>query len=146
MGGRGSSSGRSGGGGGGRAVGPVFRSTDSSPFHSLGNEDGYFSLQKFDPQTQAAIAAYLDPKATPGSLYAPSQNMNYAMRRGLPLTRSQQAMRDGLMNGMHNLGENLEMTRFCRVDYMADLGCANFDRMKITIVNTLNHRLCRWLS
>ncbi len=138
MGGRGSSSGRSGGGGGGRAAGPVFRSTDNSPFHTLSNEDGYFSLQNFDPQTQAAITAYLDPRATPGSLYAPSQNMNYAMRQGLPLTRSQQAMRDGLMNGMHNLGENLEMTRYCRVDYMADLGCANFDRMKIT---TLQRRL-----
>ena len=136
MGGRGSSSGR-GSGGGGAARSP-FSSTDTSPFHQLGDEDGYFNLQNFDAQTQAAIAAYLDPRATPGSLYAPSQNMNYAMRQGIPLTASQQQMRDGLMNGMHNLGENLEMTRYCRVDYMAGLGCGNFDRMQIS---TLQRRL-----
>lgn len=135
MGGRGSSSGRSGG-----AVAPAtpFPATDSAPFHQLGNEDGYFALQTFDAQTQAAIAQYLDPRATRGSLYAPSQNLNYAMRQGLPLTAAQQTMRDDLMRGMHNLGQNLEMTRYCRVDYMADLGCANFDRMSIT---TLQRRL-----
>lgn len=138
MGGRGSSSGRSGGGGGSSTPRSPFPSTDNSPFHQLADEDGYYNLQNFDAQTQAAITTYLDPRATPGSLYAPSQNMNYAMRQGIPLTQSQQQMRDGLMNGMHNLGENLEMTRYCRVDYMADLGCANFDRMKIT---TLQRRL-----
>ena len=134
MGGRGSSSGRS----GSTAPSSPFLSTDNSPFHQLADENGYYNLQSFDARTQAAITTYLDPRATRGSLYAPSQNLNYAMRQGLPLTPAQQDMRDGLMNGMHSLGQNLEMTRYCRVDYMADLGCANFDRMQIT---TLQRRL-----
>ena len=115
-----------------------FPATDNSPFHTLANEDGYFKKQKFDAATQAAIASYLDPHAVSGTLYSPSQIMNHAMREGKPLTRQQKQMRDGLMKGMHNLGENMTMTRYCRVGFMKDLGCANFDKLTVA---TLQKRL-----
>ena len=102
-----------------------FLATDNAPFHQLTDEDGYFKKQKFDA-------------AVPGSLYSPSQQLNPAMREGKRLTYSQQQMKDGLMKGMHNLGENMVMTRYCRVGYMKDLGCANFDKLSI---GTLQKRL-----
>ena len=111
-----------------------FPSTDNSPFHTLADEDGYFKKQKFDAATKSAIAGYLDPHAVPGSLYSPSQILNHAMREGKPLTQRQKQMRDGLMKGMHNLGENMVMTRYCRVGYMKDLGCANFNRLSIATI------------
>ena len=115
-----------------------FPSTDNSPFHTLADEDGYFKKQKFDPQTKAAIVSYLDPHAVSGTLYSPSQHLNHALREGKRLTPRQQQMKDGLMKGMHNLGENMVMTRYCRVGYMKDLGCANFDKLSIA---TLQRRL-----
>ena len=98
----------------------------------------YFKKQKFDAATKSAIAGYLDPHAVPGTLYSPSQAMNHAMRVGKRLTYSQQQMKDGLMKGMHNLGENMVMTRYCRIGYMKDLGCANYDKLSI---GTLQKRL-----
>ena len=111
-----------------------FPATDKSPFHQLADEDGYFKKQRFDAATKAAIAGYLDPHAVPGTLYSPSQQLNHAMREGKKLTRSQQQMKDGLLKGMHNLGENMVMTRYCRVGYMKDLGCANFDKLTIATI------------
>ena len=104
----------------------------------LADEDGYFRKQHFDAQTKTAITGYLDPHAIPGSLYSPSQILNHAMRKGIRLTQKQQQMRDGLMKGMHNLGENMTMTRYCRVGFMKDLGCANFDKQTIA---TLQRKL-----
>ena len=115
-----------------------FSATDNSPFHTLADEDGYFKKQHFDAATKTAIASYLSPHAVPGTLYSESQHMNNALRKGLKLSRSQQQMKDGLMKGMHNLGENMIMTRYCRVGYMRDLGCANFDKLTIA---TLQKRL-----
>ncbi len=111
-----------------------FPPTDNSPFHQLKDEDGYFKKQRFDAATKSAIAGYLDPHAIPGSLYSPSQQLNHAMREGKRLTYTQQQMKDGLMKGMHNLGENMVMTRYCRVGYMKDLGCANFDKLSIATI------------
>ncbi len=137
MGGRGNTSGRN-RSTGNPAARNLFPATDHSPFHQLADEDGYYRRQNFDAQTRAAIANYLDPWAVPGSLYSPSQILNHGMREGKRLTQSQQQMKDGLMKGMHNLGENMETTRYCRVGYMKDLGCGNFDRMSIA---TLKRRL-----
>ncbi|MBR2215965.1 MAG: hypothetical protein IJ849_09435 [Selenomonadaceae bacterium] len=127
-----------GGGGSGGGAPPAFPATDSSPFHTLADEDGYEAKQNFSAATQTAVQTYLDPNPTRGSLYAPSQQLNHALRQGQPLTASQQQTYNGLMAGMHNLGENLSMTRYDRVGFMQTLGINNYDRMKIT---TLKKRL-----
>ncbi len=115
-----------------------FSATDNSPFHTLTDEDGYFKKQHFDAKTKSAITSYLSPHAVPGTLYSVSQHMNNALRRGLRLSNSQQQIKDGLMKGMHNLGENMIMTRYCRIGYMRDLGCVNYDKLTIA---TLQKRL-----
>lgn len=122
----GAGTGRTGAGGG-----KSFPSVDSSPSHTLADEDGYFSKQKFSHQTQAAINAYLDPNPSGFSLYAPSQQLNHALKQGHQLTPSQQQMHNDLMAGMHNLGENLQLTRYTRVGFMSDLGAPNFDKQSI---------------
>ena len=117
---------------------PVFSDKDSNSYHMLANETSYFAKQTFNDNTKRSIRHYLSPDAVPGSLYSESQVLNHALRQGIPLTRQQKKMRDGLNDGMHNLGENLELTRYCRVNYMKELGIANYDRMSI---KTLKKRL-----
>lgn len=136
-GGAGGKGGRGSSGGGGGAP-PAFPATDSAPFHTLTDEAGYEAKQNFNAATQAAIRTYLDPNPAGFSLYAPSQQLNHALRQGRPLTPSQQQTHDGLMQGMHNLGENLSMTRYDRVGFMETLGIANYDQKRIS---TLQKRL-----
>lgn len=90
----------------------AFSDTDTAGFHDLYNGRQYYQQQAFGIDTQLALVSYLDSKAEPGSLYSPSQNLNEAMVTGARLTAQQQFMRDSLMEGMHNLGYNINLTRY----------------------------------
>lgn len=144
--GRGSSGSGAGGGGGGGSGGQVmtasnlevvqvataaqaqalndgtFPDTDSADFHDLYNGSAYFQKQAFGIDTRMAVADYLNDKATPGSLYSPSQQLNHNMRQDLPLSANEQFMKDSLMEGMHNLGYNVNLTRYDRVDALDKFG------------------------
>lgn len=109
-----------------------FSDTDNSPFHDLYNGRQYYQDQSFGIDTRMAIQDYLHDQPTAGSMYSPSQQLNYAMKEGIPLTANQQFMKDSLMDGMHNLGYNSNLTRFARVDFMQNLGLPNFDKMPIS--------------
>ena len=100
----------------------TFSATDDSDFHELYNGRQYFQQQAFGIDTRMAVADYLNNQATPGSMYSPSQQLNHNMRQGLPLTANEQFMQESLMEGMHNLGYNLNLTRYDRVDALNQFG------------------------
>ena len=110
-----------------------FADSDDADFHQLYNGRGYYRQQQFSQATRDALDIYVDPNATRGSLYSPSQQLNYAMKEGLPLTAQQRQMVTDINAGMHNIGYNVETTRYARVDFMANLnmGVSNFSRMSI---------------
>lgn len=108
-----------------------FSDTDTSDFHDLYNGRNYYNQQDFDIDTEMALDDYVQDKATPGSLYSPSQQLNYALKNGDALTANQQFMLDSIQNGMHNLGYNTNLTRYARVDFMQALGVGNFSNMSI---------------
>ena len=89
-----------------------FSAVDNSPFHQLVGGRQYYLNQSLDIDSQIAIANYLSPTPENGTLYSMSQNMNYAMARGLKLTANQRYVRDGLMDAMHNLGQNVYLYRY----------------------------------
>lgn len=80
-----------------------------------------------------------------GSVYSPSQAINYKMETQQPLSVAEQAIVDDMMAGMHNLGYNVNLTRYGRVDYIdkftqlaiqqglqaRGISQANFDGMSI---------------
>ena len=109
----------------------AFSDTDNAPFHDLYNGRQYYQQQSFGIDTRLAIQDYLHDKPTAGSLYSPSQQLNHAMKTGATLTANQQFMKDSLMEGMHNLGYNVNLTRFARADFMSNLGLPNFSNMSI---------------
>lgn len=108
-----------------------FKDTDTSPYHDLYNGRQYFQDQTFDIDTRMAIQDYLHDQPVAGSLYSPSQILNHALKQGLPLTANQQFMVDALTEGMHNIGYNVNLTRYARVDFMAELGLPNYSNMSI---------------
>lgn len=115
----------------------AFSPTDDGDYTELYNGRQYYQQQTFNIDTALAIQDYLHDQPVAGSLYSPSQELNYAMQKGRKLTPNQQYMVDSLMDGMHPLGHNLTLTHFGRVGYLDTLGAlaggkitaANFESM-----------------
>lgn len=93
-----------------------FADYDDADYHQLYNGRQYYAQQKLTPAEQNAAANYLSPKPEPGSLYSHCQNMNYKMVTGQTLTGQYKKTHDGVMSAMHNLGYNVELTRYDHPD------------------------------
>ena len=92
----------------------VFSDTDTADFHDLFGGRQYFQKQNLDIDAQVAIVDYLDPNTERGSLYNMSQNMNHAISTGQKLTAQQRYVYDSMVDASHNLGYNLNLTRYDR--------------------------------
>lgn len=95
-----------------QANGRTFDDTDSRDYHDLQGGRNYFQSQNLTIDQQIATMNYLEPNPERGSMYSMSQNMNYALANGQKLTANQQYVYNNLMGSMHNLGENLNLTRY----------------------------------
>lgn len=89
-----------------------FADHDDADFHQLYNGRQYYQQQKLTTAQQKASANYLESQPEPGSLYSHSQNMNWQMANGQTLTGKYKQTHDGLMSAMHNLGYNVELSRY----------------------------------
>lgn len=85
---------------------------DDADYYQLYNGRQYFQQQKLTASQQKAATNYLEDHPEPGSLYSHSQNMNYQMANGQTLTGKYKQTHDGLMSAMHNVGYNVELTRY----------------------------------
>lgn len=107
-----------------------FKDTDTAPYHDLYNGRQYYQDQTFDIDTRMALMDYLNDQPDPrNGIYSPSQILNGKMRTGQPLDANEQFMVDALNDGMHNMGYNVNLYRYARVDFMQELGAGNFDNM-----------------
>lgn len=89
-----------------------FADHDDADYHSLHSGKKYYQQQNLTAAQQKAAQNYLEDRPEPGSLYSHSQNMNYMMANGQTLTGKYKQTHDGLMSSMHNLGYNVELTRY----------------------------------
>jgi hypothetical protein len=94
----------------------TFSDTDPNPYHELsGGGRNYYLAQTFNIDTKLAVQDYLHDQPVAGSMYSPSQELNNSMEKGKPLTANQQYMAQSLLDGSHNLGQNLTLTHYGRV-------------------------------
>lgn len=108
----------------------TFAATDTADYHQLYGGRNYYQSQAFGIDTRMALQDYLNDQNMSGSMYVQSQTLNHKMRQGLPLTANEQFMVDALNEGMHNLGYNLNLTRYDRVGFMnTQLGLGNYEKM-----------------
>ena len=89
-----------------------FADHDDADYHQLYNRRQYFQQQQLTPQQKKSADAYVDPNTEPGSLYNVAQNLNWNMANGLPLTRKQQQVQNDMLSSMHNVGYNVNLTRY----------------------------------
>lgn len=124
----------------------AFSDTDNAPFHDLFGGSQYYQRQNLTIDQISATIQYLRNDTEPGSQYSMSQNMNTLMQRNADTGR---AITDGmnanqaftyrhLMGAMHNLGYNINLTRYDHGDFvnklLAQSGArsTDFTRMSIT--------------
>ena len=86
------------------------------------SEAEYMAQQgKFSPFIKNAVDLYVYPHKTNGTLYSPSQQVNNALRKDLPVPAMYQSMVDGMDAAMHELGYNATLTRYDRVGFLQRL-------------------------
>jgi hypothetical protein len=95
-----------------------FSDTDAAGYHDLYNGRQYYQQQNLDIDARVALADYLDPNTLSGSLYNFSQNMNHAVAIGQPLDAQQQYAWDSITGAMHNIGYNVNLTRYDHGEYL----------------------------
>lgn len=89
-----------------------FADSDDADFHQLHSGRKYYAQQQLTTTEQNAAANYLSANPEAGSLYSHCQNMNYKMATGQTLTGQYKKTHDGMMSAMHNMGYNVELTRY----------------------------------
>ena len=95
-----------------------FADHDDAGYHQLYNGRQYYAQQKLTAAEQKAAANYLEAHTEPGSLYSHCQNMNYKMATGQALTGKYKQTHDGMMSAMHNIGYNVELTRYDHAGFL----------------------------
>lgn len=93
-----------------------FADYDDADFHQLHSGRKYYQQQKLTAKQQKGVDNYLESYTEPGSLYSHSQNLNYKMASGQKLTGKYQQTHDELMSAMHNIGYNVNLTRYDHAD------------------------------
>lgn len=108
----------------------AFSATDNSPYHDLYNGRGYFQRQNLTPDQMTAVIQYLrdDREVLNGvqTQYSMSQNMNWIMTQnaenGLPIDNGMNANQKftlrHMQTAMHNLGYNVNLTRYDHGDFL----------------------------
>lgn len=83
-----------------------------------------------DSATRQAVAVYIDPTPERNG-YAQSQNLNYAMTQGTPLTASQQRTAAGLNKIMSPIGVETTLYRADHDTFFTELGIKNYQNMSV---------------
>lgn len=107
----------------------VFSATDNAPFHDLYGGQAYFQKQNLTIDQTLATMQYLRADKEAGTNYSMSQNMNFLMMQnaaqGKPLTAGMNANQlytyRHMMASMHNLGYNVNLTRYDHGDFVNNL-------------------------
>ena len=117
-----------------------FADQDDADYHQLYNGKGYYQQQNLTPAQKKACDNYMEANTEPGSLYSHSQNMNWTMatQGEDALTGKHKQTFNGIMSAMHNVGYNVELSRYDHDGFLTSLLSAaglNGDYTKMDINN-----------
>ncbi len=81
-----------------------------------------------DPDFVSAQKMYVSD-ATDNQGYSFSQSMNYKLDNNLPLNATEKWINDNLQNGMHDLGKDTNLVRFCHDDILQKCGINDYSKL-----------------
>lgn len=83
----------------------------------------------YDPDVTAAIKLYISDSNPNRDGYSHSQNLNYKLDNGLPLNTNEKYIDDNIQAGMHDIGKDVQLTRYCHDDILQQCGISNYARL-----------------
>lgn len=103
----------------------VYKNMDDNDANAIisANADSYQ-----DPDFVIAQKMYVSD-ATDNQGYSFSQSMNYKLDNGLPLNPTEKWINDNLQNGMHDLGKDTNLVRYCHDDILQKCGINDYTKL-----------------
>lgn len=105
-----------------------FADRDDADYHDLWGGKEYYNRQNLTDAQKEAMEFYAIPDKEPAwaapsadGQHSPSQDLNWALSQGIPLSATQQQMYERLMGAMHNTGYNIHLTRYDHAGFVNNL-------------------------
>ena len=83
----------------------------------------------YDPDVTDAIKLYISDSNPNGDGYSHSQNLNYKLDNGIPLNATEKFIDDNIQAGMHEIGKDSKLVRYCHDDILKACGISNYASM-----------------
>lgn len=83
----------------------------------------------YDADVTSAIKLYISDSNPNGDGYSHSQNLNYKLDNGLPLNVNEKYIDDNIQAGMHSIGKDSNLVRYCHDDILKSAGIKDYTKL-----------------
>lgn len=83
---------------------------------------------RYDPDVTDAIKLYISDSNPNGDGFSHSQNLNYKLDNGKPLNPTEKFIDDNIQAGMHDLGNDTNLVRYCHDDIIQKCGISDYTK------------------
>lgn len=83
----------------------------------------------YDPDVTDAIKLYISDSNPNGDGFSHSQNLNYKLDNGIPLNPTEKFIDDNIQAGMHSIGKDSSLVRYCHDDILKAAGISDYTKM-----------------
>lgn len=83
----------------------------------------------YDPDVTDAIKLYISDSNPNGDGFSHSQNLNYKLDNGIPLNSTEKFIDDNIQAGMHSIGKDSNLVRYCHDDILKGAGISDYTKM-----------------
>lgn len=83
----------------------------------------------YDPDVTDAIKLYISDSNPNGDGFSHSQNLNYKLDNGMALSPTEKFIDDNIQAGMHSIGKDSQLVRYCHDDILKSAGISDYTKM-----------------
>ena len=83
----------------------------------------------YDPDVTDAIKLYISNSNPNGDGFSHSQNLNYKLDNGMALNPTEKYIDDNIQAGMHAIGKDSNLVRYCHDDILKQAGISDYTKM-----------------
>ena len=83
----------------------------------------------YDPDVTDAIKLYISDSNPNGDGFSHSQNLNYKLDNGMPLNPTEKFIDENIQAGMHAIGKDSKLVRYCHDDILKSAGISDYTKM-----------------
>lgn len=83
----------------------------------------------YDADVTSAIKLYISDSNPNGDGYSHSQNLNYKLDNGIPLNVNEKYIDDNIQAGMHAIGKDSNLVRYCHDDILKSAGISDYTKL-----------------